>query len=47
MPTNKQDVVINVDKPDRAKLKALAKQEGRTMKGMFTHLLDKYIGVKK
>ena len=42
MATNKDDTVINVAIESRDILKQLAKLEGRTMKGMLKHIIDKY-----
>jgi predicted DNA-binding protein len=46
MPTNKGDTVINVSKDVRDLLKKLAKLEGRTMKGMLAHIINKYVKEK-
>lgn len=42
MPTNKDDTVINIAITSRDTLKKLAKEEGRTMKGMLRYIIDKY-----
>ena len=47
MATNKPDTVINVLKDTRDDLKVLAIAEGRTMKGMLKHIIDKYKKEKK
>jgi hypothetical protein len=47
MPTNKGDTIINVSVTTRDLLKKLAKEEGRTMKGMLQYIVEKYKRVNK
>ena len=47
MATNSHDTLITVDRITRDKLKTLAEQEGRTMKGMLKIILDDYFRKKK
>ena len=43
MATNTQDTLITIDKTVRDKLKTLAEDEGRTMKGMLKIIIEQYI----
>ena len=43
MATNTQDTLITIDKTVRDKLKALAEDEGRTMKGMLKIIIEQYM----
>lgn len=47
MATNTQDTLITIDKGVRDKLKALAEDEGRTMKGMLKIIIEDYKKGKK
>ena len=43
MPTNKSDTLLTVTIDTRDKLKAQAKKEGRTIKGLLTIIIENYI----